>query len=202
MNRAISLVILFVCAAGIVALVAQAQAPKKHPSPASLGELRAAVQAEDYLEIGSARVTLGMTKAQVAEALKGYSLRQNDDEWLAMDLAQPMTLGDVLQPQPGLSGMTFQFTAGRLSAATREWPIRNGDVAGTIFAVFSHWQRERAGQGRFLANCGVVTDVAASPSATFQRTSIVCGEKAVVIMKDSSGTQPQGVAEVLGERRP
>lgn len=157
---------------------------------------------KDYLQIGPVKVRLGMTKAQVAEALKGYSVTQNEDEWLAMDLAQPTTLGDVLQPEPGLSGMTFQFTAGRLSAATREWPIRNGDVAGTIFAVFSHWQRERAGQGKFLANCGVLTDVAASPSATFQRTSIVCGEKAVVIMKDTSGTQPQGVAEVLGERRP
>lgn len=194
MKRAMSLVILLFCA-GIEALIAQAQVPRKHPSPV-------APQAEDYLEIGSGKVWLGMTKAQVAEALKGYSATMDGDEWSAFDRAQPMTLGDVLQPEPGLSGMTFQFMAGRLNAATREWPIRGGDVAGTIFAVTSHWERERAAQGRFLINCGLLTDVAASPDATFQRTSIVCGQKAVVIMKDTSGNQPQGVAEVLGERRP
>lgn len=185
MKRTISLAILSVCAAGAVVLVAQAQAPKH--------AVGTPVQAEDYLEIGLAKVRLDMTKAQVAEALKGYSITKNGDEWGAMDLAKP---------EPGLAGMTFQFTAGRLNAATREWPTHEGDVAGTIFAVVSHWERERAAQGKFLMNCLVHTDDAASPDATFQRTSITCGQKAVVIMKDTSGNQPQGVAEVLGERRP
>ncbi len=105
-------------------------------------------------------------------------------------------------PGEGFSKAWFYFTAGRLSTAIREWPIRNSNVAGTIFAVISHWERERMAQGRFLINCFVHADVAASPGATFERASIECGQKAVVIMKDTSGTQPPGVAEVLGELRP
>src|SRR6266849_6871279 len=134
-----------------------------------------------YIAVAEAKLRLGMSKAAVSKALEGHKIVGQDSDYWLIDLGDPVAV-------------TVQFTNGRVDVVTKEWPIKQGDVAGAIFGLVSSLQREAHLAGPALS-CIVATDTLTNPSVTTQRVWAHCGPKVVMIARfDTGGTISQGVA--------
>jgi hypothetical protein len=134
---------------------------------------------EAFIEIGSVKLRLGMSKSEVAEKLVGASITKLDeDNWV---------IGGV--------SPSMQFTNGHLSFADRTWSATNDDIAESLFGVVSSFNSEG------YSSCKVTANTNTSPNITHQNVWIDCGEKTILVTRISMyGKLYRWVSERLGER--
>jgi hypothetical protein len=146
------------------------QAQKKDPP-----ELGSAV-----LEVASARLRLGMTKAEVTEKLSGAPITKiNENNWVIA--------------ASGSLGPTVQFTNGRLNFAERYWTTSDNDIAEALFGVVNALNKEG------FSACKVTTYTNTAPDTTVHGVWIQCGEKSVRLTRDTFGGKSYNmVYEQLG----
>jgi hypothetical protein len=133
-----------------------------------------------FIEIGSGKLRLGMSKSEVAEKLVGVSITKiNEDHWVI-----------------GTVSPSLQFTNGHLSFADRTWSASNDDIAESLFGVVSSFNSEG------YSSCAVTANTNTSPNITHQNVWIDCGEKTILVEHLSMyGKSYNWVSERLGERR-
>jgi len=121
------------------------------------------------IEVSSVTFRLGMTKAQVKDKLaQGEITKLDDDTWV---------LGS-----PGKGGPLLQFNHGLLSYAEREWTNPHNDVAEALFAAVAAINKEG------LNKCTVTATTQIHEIGwKFDRVWMVCGEKTIALMRNSSG---------------
>jgi hypothetical protein len=134
------------------------------------------------IEIGGARLRLGMTKADVTEKLAGVPIyKDREDFWL---------IGEKSISQ------CLQFTNGRLSYASRNWPTFDNDVLEAFYGAVAHLNNEGH------SSCKVNADSKLEPDEKYQRVLIRCGEKTILVSRASlSGKSYNTVDEMLGSIR-
>ena len=141
----------------------------------------------DSIEIIHAKLRLGMTEAEVAEKLSGAEISRG-----------PGSVWIVQQ-----NGSVIQFENGKLVFATRAWSNENNDIVDALFGAVSYFNNEG---GKI---CSVFADN--YPDSTLsnekvritgQRVRISCGDKSIVISKDTiNGQTFSSVTEALGKRK-
>ncbi len=141
----------------------------------------------DSIEICHAKLRLGMTEAEVAEKLSGAEIARG-----------PGSVWIVQQ-----NGSVIQFENGKLVFATRWWSNENNDIADALFGVVSYFNNEG------VRACSVLADN--FPDSTLsnekvritgQRVRISCGDKTIVIGKETmNGQNFSSVTETLGKRK-
>ena len=137
------------------------------------------------IEVAGTKLRLGMTKAQVAEKLAGHEITKvQEDEWMVASLEKKQL------------GPTLQFTHGSLSYADRYWTTYDNDIVEALFGAVSTLNREG------FSKCTVTADDSVSPDLTAHRVWISCGEKTVLVLRDSiDGKSHNMVYERLGSMR-
>ncbi len=156
-----------------------------------IGHAQASQQlSKTAIKIEGATLRLGMTKAQVAEKLVGREITKiNDDDWKIGTIEELRTSGDLPE---------VQFTRGLLSYADREWTTAQNDTAEALFGVVSSLNDEGYSKCTVTADTHADTDMGVS----WQRVWIFCGEKTVVVARQSSGGKSfSSVSEQLGHMR-
>jgi hypothetical protein len=135
-----------------------------------------------FIEVGSVRLRLGMSRSEVAEKLVGSAITKiNEDSWVL-----------------GKNSPSLQFTDGRLSFADRTWSTTEDDIAESLFGVVSSFNSEG------YSACKITADTNSSPGSMAQRVWIDCGEKTILVMvahPSSSGKGYSWVSERLGKMR-
>jgi hypothetical protein len=123
---------------------------------------------------------LGMTKAQVTEALAGNEFwKADENNW-------------TVAPKDK-SGPSLQFTNGRLGFADRNWPSQDNDIAEAYVGAV----RELNNEG--FSWCVVSADSGATPDMTKSWVRIACGPKTVLLLRDTFGGKSYNlVYEQLG----
>jgi hypothetical protein len=141
----------------------------------------------DSIEIIHAKLRLGMTEAEVAEKLSGAEISRG-----------PGSVWIVQQ-----NGSVIQFENGKLVFATRAWSNESNDIVDALFGVVSYFNSEGD------KACSVFADNYPDPSLSDeklrisgQRVRISCGDKSIVISKDTiNGQTFSSVTEALGKRK-
>jgi hypothetical protein len=135
------------------------------------------------LDVHGTKLRLGMTKGEVTDKLAGNEVtKDNEDNW---SIAPSGKLGPALQ-----------FTNGRLSYADRYWVTYDNDIAEALFGAVNSLN-----QGGFSA-CTVTADTKTDPDMTLHRVWIRCGEKSILLVRDSLGGKSyNSVYEQLGVMR-
>jgi hypothetical protein len=119
------------------------------------------------LDVGGKKVHLGMTKGEVTDRLAGSTITKRDeDNWV---------VGDAKT----LLGPTLQFTKGSLTFADRYWETNDNDIGEALFGVVTLLNN----QG--FSACRVTADTVTSPGSTSQRVWISCGEKGILITRNT-----------------
>lgn len=134
------------------------------------------------LEVGGEMLYLGMTKAEVAQRLAGKEYwKVNDDNWM-------MGAKDSIGP-------SIQFTSGRLTFAERFWATNENDTGMALFGAVSSLNKDG------FRTCDVTASVNTSPDITAHNVWISCGEKSVVVNRDTIGSHSYTmVHEELGRQ--
>jgi len=142
------------------------------------------------IEIGGAKLRLGMTKAQVAEKLVGHEVKKiNDDDWM---------VGTVEELRAGRDLPEVQFTRGLLSYADRQWTTVQNDTAEALFGVVTSLNDEGFSKCTVSADTHAETDIGLSA----ERVWILCGEKTVLVARQTIGGKSfTSVSERLGHMR-
>jgi len=142
------------------------------------------------IEIGGAKLRLGMTKAQVAEKLVGHEIQKiNDGEWMIGTVEEWRTSGDLPE---------LQFTRGLLSYADRQWTTAQNDTAEALFGVVTSLNDEGLSKCTIAADTRAETDIGLSS----QRVWIMCGEKTILVARQTVGGKSfSSVSERLGHLR-
>jgi len=142
------------------------------------------------IEVGGAKLRLGMTRAQVAEKLVGREIKKiDDDDWMIGTVEELRASGDLPE---------LQFTRGLLSYADRQWTTAQNDTAEALFGLVSSLSDEGFSKCTIAADTHAETDIGLGS----QRVWIVCGEKTVLVARQSIGGKSfSSVSERLGHMR-
>jgi hypothetical protein len=134
------------------------------------------------LEVGGVMLHLGMAKAEVAEKLAGRQYwKVNDDNW-------------VVGP-PNSIGPSIQFTNGKLNFTERFWATNENDTGMALFGAVNSLNSDG------FRTCDVTAGVKTSPDLTAHNVWISCGDKSVVVNRDTIGNHSYTmVHEVLGSQ--
>jgi hypothetical protein len=141
------------------------------------------------IEVGGAKLRLGMTKSQVAEKLVWHEITKINDEVWMLGTEEEMRHRELPE---------LQFTSGLLTYADRQWTTVNNETAEALFGVVTSLNDEG------LSRCSVTTDTHAETDLGLnsQRVWIICGEKTVVVARDTIGGKSfSSVSERLGHMR-
>jgi hypothetical protein len=146
-------------------------------------QLKAQQVSKADIEIGGTRLRLGMTKADVAEKLTGVPItKDKEDFWL-------------IGAEKSIS-QSLQFTNGRLSYASRYWPTFDNDILEAFYGAVTHLNNEG------FSTCKVNADSKLEPDEKLQRVWIRCGEKTILLARNSFGGKTYNtVDEMLGNVR-
>jgi hypothetical protein len=120
------------------------------------------------LEVGGVTLHLGMAKSEVAEKLAGQYWKLNDDNWV---VAPPNNIGPAIQ-----------FTDGKLNFTERFWATSENDTGMALFGAVSSLNKDG------FHTCEVTAGVNTSPDLTAHNVWILCGDKSVVINRDTIGS--------------
>jgi hypothetical protein len=133
------------------------------------------------LEVGGVRLHLGMAKSEVVEKLAGRQYwKVNDDNWVVS--------------APNDIGPSIQFTNGKLSFTERFWATNENDTGMALFGAVNSLNKDG------FRTCDVAASVNTSPDITAHNVWISCGEKSVVVNRDTIGNHSYTtVHEVLGQ---
>ncbi len=133
------------------------------------------------LEVSGTKLHLGMTKAEVSEKLSGREIwKVNENNWV---VAAKEKLGPSLQ-----------FTDGHLNFADRYWVTYDNDIVEALFGAVNSLNQEG------FSACAVTAGTKASPDLTAQNIWITCGEKSVLVTRQTIGGKSHNmVYEQLGE---
>jgi hypothetical protein len=136
------------------------------------------------LEICSAQVHLGMTKAEVEASAGGSTLIKSvDDYWI-------ITTGD---PAKGGPHGSIQFTAGRVTYADREWLVEGSDAVEAILGATNSLSQSDA------KVCVISHDTVSSPGSPFERAIFECGTKRLLILRGKmEGQTIEEISESIG----
>lgn len=134
------------------------------------------------LEVAGVKLHLGMTKAEVMEKLAGRTYwKVNDDNW-------------VSGPSNSV-GPAMQFTNGKLTFTERFWATKDTDTAMALFGAVSSLNNDG------FRKCDVTAGVNTSPDIVAHNVWISCGEKSVVVNRDTIGNHSYTmVHEELGKQ--
>lgn len=134
------------------------------------------------LEVDGVMLHLGMTKSEVTQKLAGLEYSKlSDDTWM------------VGSKENG--GPLIQFTNGRLTFAERFWATSENDTGMALFGAVTSLNKDG------FHTCEVTAGVATSPDFTGHNVRISCGEKSVVVMRDTIGSHTYTmVHEELGQQ--
>jgi hypothetical protein len=135
------------------------------------------------LEVDGVMLHLGMTKSEVVEKLAGRQYwKVNDHNW-------------VIGP-PHDIGPSIQFTNGKLNFTERFWATNENDTGMALFGAVNSLNKDG-----FYA-CDVSASVNTSPDIAAHNVWISCGEKSVVVNRDTIGNHSYTmVHEELGHQR-
>jgi hypothetical protein len=135
------------------------------------------------IDVSGTKLRLGMTKGEVTDKLAGNEITKGDEDTWAI-------------APSGSSGSTLQFTNGRLSFADRYWVTYDNDIAEALFGAVNSFNQEG------FSTCAVTADTKTEPGRTFHRVWIRCGEKSILLVRDSFGEKSYNqVYEQLGAMR-
>ena len=139
------------------------------------------------LEICSARVHLGMTKAEVETgASDSVIVGGKGDYWV-------ITMGD---PAKGGPHGSVQFTAGRVTYASREWLISGTDAVEAILGATNSLNQNGANI------CVISHDTVSSPGSPFERAIFECGTRRLLIVKGKvDGQAIEDMYESIGNQK-
>jgi hypothetical protein len=134
------------------------------------------------LEVDGVMLHLGMAKSEVAEKLAGRQYwKVNDDNW-------------VVGPQNKI-GPSIQFTSGRLNFTEQFWATTENDTGMALFGAVNSLNKDG-----FRA-CDVTAGVTTTPDVTAHNVWISCGDKSVVVNRDTIDDHSYTmVHEVLGRQ--
>jgi hypothetical protein len=135
------------------------------------------------IDVHGTKLRLGMSKGEVTDKLTGNEITKDDeDNW---NIASSGNLGP-----------TLQFTDGRLSYADRYWTTYDNDIAEALFGAVNSLNQEG------FSACTVTADTKTEPDTTAHRVWIRCGEKSILLVRDSIGEKSHNmVYEQLGAMR-
>jgi hypothetical protein len=138
------------------------------------------------IEVAGATLSLGMTKAQVAEKLVGIQVKKvDDDNW------------EVVRSEDFL-----QFTHGILNFAERHWTDTTSEsadrgIAGDLFYAVQSLNRNDG-----LSQCTTLAGTEDDPSLTKKWVSIDCGQKRIIVFKRTFGGHTyDSVEEQIGSMK-
>jgi hypothetical protein len=134
------------------------------------------------LEVDGVPLHLGMAKAEVAEKLAGRQYwKVKDDNWV---VAAPNNIGP-----------SIQFTKGKLNFTERFWATSENDTGMALFGAVNSLNK-----GGFRT-CDVTAGVNMRPDLTAHNVWISCGDKSVVVNRDTIGNHSYTmVHEELGRQ--
>jgi len=134
------------------------------------------------LEVGGVMLHLGMTKAEVIEKLAGTQFTKlNEDNWM---IGPPNNIGP-----------SIQFTDGKLSFTERFWATNENDTGMALFGAVTSLNKDG------FHTCEVTAGVNTSPDLTAHNVWISCGDKSVVVNRDTLGNHSYTmVHEELGHQ--
>jgi hypothetical protein len=113
------------------------------------------------LEISGAKLRLGMTKGAVTDKLAGSTIRKIEEDWWM------------------LGSDEVRFKNGVLVFASRYWTTQDNDITGAIFGAVTSLNSEG------ISACIINADTVATPDMTAQRVWFICGEKTLLIVRDT-----------------
>jgi hypothetical protein len=129
------------------------------------------------LEIAGAKLSLGMTEAQVDAVLQGVTINKIKNVWLIED------------------DKTVEFTDGKLTFARRAWTVKDNDIMMPLYGLVGNMNREG-----YVACRVYTTSNPNSWGLAIHRVLIDCGEKSILISRfsrENGGTHNE-ISEVLG----
>jgi len=134
------------------------------------------------LEVDGVMLHLGMTKSEVAQKFAGQEYwKVDDDNWV-------MSRKDSMGP-------SIQFTNGRLTFTERFWATSENDTGMALFGAVSSLNKDG------FHTCEVTAGVNTRPDLTAHNVWISCGDKSVLVMRDTMGSHTYTlVHEELGRQ--
>jgi hypothetical protein len=139
-------------------------------------------QTKAELEVDGVLLRLGMAKSEVTDKLAGRQYwKVNDDNWV---IAPPQKIGP-----------SIQFTNGKLNYTEREWTTAENDAGMALFGAVNSLNRDG------FRECDVTAGVNSTPDVTAHNVWISCGDKSVVVNRDTIGNHSYTIVhEELGRQ--
>jgi hypothetical protein len=136
------------------------------------------------IEVGSTKLRLGMTKAQVEEKLSGHDITKiQPNEWMVSSEKE--------------LGPTLQFSNGQLTFADRYWTTSDNDIGEAFFGAATTLNQEG------FSACTLESGTKVSPDMTAHNVWINCGEKSILVTRHLMGGKSYNmVYEQLGVMQP